>query len=259
MAFKKLKYWFDDELAILLAQKIIVISPNFPLQKFIDAVVSKIPSLELKDRVEIFADELSYTLGNDYVRNIKILEQILGPENEEETGMFTNYYWIMPIAKYVEKYGLSDFDISMQAISEITKRNTGEYAIRPFLEQDFDRTFKAMKIWSKSENKHIRRLSCEGLRPRLPWAKKLQICIDQPELLLPILNQLKNDSSKYVQNSVANCVNDILKDNFEIGQSLIKDWCVDFTAQRKWIIMHAIRNYRKQKTPWAASVIKKLN
>jgi len=47
--------------------------------------------------------------------------------------MFTKYYWIMPIAKYVEKYGLDHFSESMDAIEKITKRNTGEYAIRRFI------------------------------------------------------------------------------------------------------------------------------
>ena len=40
----------------------------------------------------------------------------------------------MPIAKYVEKYGLNDFETSFNTMYEITKRNNAEYAIRPFLE-----------------------------------------------------------------------------------------------------------------------------
>jgi hypothetical protein len=31
-------------------------------------------------------------LPNDYDSALKILLKILGPENPEETGMFTNYY-----------------------------------------------------------------------------------------------------------------------------------------------------------------------
>jgi 3-methyladenine DNA glycosylase AlkC len=41
----------------------------------------------------------------------------------------------MPIAKYVEDYGLENFQESIEAIEEITKRNTGEYCIRPFIER----------------------------------------------------------------------------------------------------------------------------
>ena len=49
--------------------------------------------------------------------------------NKKETGIFKEFYWILPIGKYIEKYGLENLEISISAIEEITKRNTGEYAI----------------------------------------------------------------------------------------------------------------------------------
>ena len=39
----------------------------------------------------------------------------------------------MPLAKYVEIYGIDDFETSMGAIEEITKRGTDEYAVRAFI------------------------------------------------------------------------------------------------------------------------------
>jgi len=65
--------------------------------------------------------------------------------------MFSEYYWIMPIGKYVELYELQDFSISMKAISEITKRNTGEYAISPFLKKYPDKTTEMLMNWVRSE------------------------------------------------------------------------------------------------------------
>ena len=124
MAFKKLKLWFDQELAETLAAKIQEVHSPFNGAGFVQQVTEKIGPLEMKARVEVMADELYASLGQDYETGLRILRQILGPENEEETGMFTNYYWIMPIAKYVEKYGLEHFGSSMRAIEEITKRNT---------------------------------------------------------------------------------------------------------------------------------------
>ena len=190
MAFKKLKYWFDRELAVLLSDKICMIKPNFNQAIFIKYVEEKVEDLELKDRVEIIADLLFENLEEDFIIGIHTLLQILGPENEEETGMFKNYYWIMPIAKYVEKFGLNSFELSMKAIEEITKRNTGEYTIRPFIEQDQKKTLRVMIEWTKHKNKHVRRLSSEGVRPRLPWAKKLDIFIENPKPILSILNNL---------------------------------------------------------------------
>jgi len=254
MPYKPLKLWFDKELAELLSEKLHSVSPNFNSGSFIEKVDEGVIEFELKDRVELIADELHNELDNNYPQQVKTLVQILGPENEKETGMFKEYYWVMPIAKFVEKYGLDHFDISMNAIKEITKRNTGEYAIRPFIEKSPEQTMAKMLKWSKDPNKHVRRLASEGGRPRLPWATKLQQFIDDPSPLLPILENLKDDQSKYVQKSVANCMNDILKDNPEIAKSVIENWTVGVTKERKWIINHALRNLRKNGDDWALAI-----
>lgn len=258
MAYKKLKLWFDQALAQSLAKKIKAVYPDFNSKQFVSQISKGISDLELKPRVEFFADHLHHHLSSDYKNNISVLLKILGPKNEEETGMFTNYYWIMPIAKYVEKYGLDDFKTSIHAIEEITQRNTGEYTIRPFIEKYPDKTMKAMLKWSKHKNSHVRRLASEGGRPRLPWATKLQGFIKDPSPLLPILDQLKDDPSKYVQKSVANCINDILKDNLSIGKTLLESWVPHAGKERKWIIKHALRNLLKAEDDWALSIRKKI-
>ncbi len=256
MAFKKLKYWFDKDLAEMLSDKILQIKPGFDRASFVRSVDEGVAELELKDRVELIADELKNHLNLAYGDSLDLMKSILGPENEEETAMFTNFYWIMPVAKYVEKYGLEEWEVSMDMIEEVTKRNTGEYTIRPFIEQYPERTLDKMRMWSKDSNRHVRRLACEGLRPRLPWAKKLEAYIEDPSPLRDVLENLKDDPSKYVQKSVANCINDILKDNPDYGQKLIEDWNVDgIGKERKWIIKHALRNLLKKKDPWAEKIV----
>jgi len=260
MAYKKLKLWFDEELAKMLADKIQPLHPEFNKRQFIQKVKKGVTPLELKDRVELMADLLQQYISKDFESSWNLLEQILGEENEKETGMFTEGYWIMPIAKFVEKYGLEDFDISMKAMEEITKRNTSEYTIRPFIEKYPIRTMKKMLRWSKNKNKHIRRLASEGCRPKLPWASKLQIFIDDPSPILPILENLKDDKSKYVQKSVANNLNDILKNNYPIAIDILKKWTnQNPTPSRKWIIKHALRNQLKQKNPAALEIVKRLS
>ncbi len=103
---------------------------------------------------------------------------ILGEENPGETGMFSRFYWVMPIGKYIELYGLNSFETSMQAIGEITKRNTGEYAIRPFIRKYPEQSINQLMVWAQSGNFHLRRLASEGTRPKLPWSKKLDLFID---------------------------------------------------------------------------------
>ena len=224
MAYKQLKLWFDGDLAELLATKFLEKNISIDKESFVQIISEKTEPLELKDRVECIADELRTHLSGDFDKDVTNFMKILGPENELETGMFKEFYWIMPMAKYVEKYGLEHFKLSMQAIYEITKRNTGEYTIRPFLEHHQEQTLITLLKWSKDPNKHVRRLSSEGIRPRLPWANKLDVFVKDPLPLLPILENLKDDPSKYVQKSVANCLNDILKDNPEVGKRVLESW-----------------------------------
>ena len=259
MAYKKLKYWFDKDLAILLSGKIQEHCGLFDVEGFIEKIEDGTKNLELKDRVELIADQLREKLPAEFIQALNILYQILGPENENETGMFTEGYWVMPIAKYVEKYGLDHFQESMEFIKEITKRNTGEYCIRPFLETYPDKTLAEMEKWSLDQNVHIRRLSSEGLRPRLPWAKKLDQFIENPKPILDILENLKDDDSKFVQKSVANNLNDILKDNYEIGIEILKKWVKEATQNRKWIIRHALRIQIKKGNAEAKKIIAELN
>ena len=259
MAFKKLKYWFDEDLVQMLAEKINHLYPEFNSKRFQNSLSEKIKNKELKARVECFSDELFTEFNKDFILGINVLSQILGEENKNDTGMFKEYYWIMPIAKFVEKYGINNFDVSIKAIEEITKRNTSEYAIRPFLEKYTDKTLQQMLTWSTNKNFHVRRLASEGVRPRLPWAKKLQIFIDKPQLIIPILDNLKDDTSKYVQKSTANCLHDILKDNIEIGKQIVERWNTeDKTLQRVWILKHALRNLRKAEDKWALQILKQL-
>ena len=102
MAFKKLKLWFDVDLAILLAKKITEVYPEFNSSSFCKEVESRIDSLELKDRVEVFADAFHNIINKEFTETVTILLNILGSENQDETGMFKKFYWIMPIAKFVE-------------------------------------------------------------------------------------------------------------------------------------------------------------
>ena len=255
--YKKLKYYFDRELALLLADKIKDHVHDFNEKDFINCICDSIDNLELKARVELIADCLHQHLPDKYEKAVSALLKILGPENESETGMFTIGYWLMPIAFFVEKFGLNDFLVSVKTIYEITKRHTGAFAVRPFLEKYPEKMLDVMHKWSTDENVHVRRLSSEGIRPRLPWARKLELTVKQPQRVLPILENLKQDKSKFVQKSVANCLNDILKDNYETAISVLKTWSSSSDKNTLWIVKHALRNEIRKNNPDALVLIRK--
>ncbi|WP_077605199.1 DNA alkylation repair protein [Oceanobacillus sojae] len=210
-----LKYYFDKELALRLADLIEPHYPAFSKYNFVDAVRAEVAEKELKARVEVITDTLKQYLPADYEEALAILLNILGPENETEEGMFTNGYFLMPVAFFVEKYGLDYFDLSFQGMYEITKRHTSEYAIRAYLMADVDRCMKYFQNWIGDSNPHIRRLVSEGTRPRLPWAKKMPPIKNDVRNNLYLLEKLMCDTSRYVQKSVANHINDLTKENPE--------------------------------------------
>lgn len=254
--YKKLKYYFDEELGMMLAKKIKSHYSKFQSKAFINEIKLSVGNLELKQRIEIISDGLFHHLPSDFCKALDILDKILGPENPKETGMFTEGYWLMPIAFYVEKYGLENYEASMQFIEEVTKRNTGEYAIRPFLLARPEKTIEIAKKWTKNKNSHVRRLASEGLRPRLPWAKKITIFSQDPSPVFLVLENMKSDSSAYVRKSVANNLADFLKENYEETILLIEKWKSNASHETQWIIKHALRNEIKKSNPVAIELIK---
>lgn len=237
----KITEWFGANLAQLLADKIKPVYPEFDDKGFVTAVGKRVKGQTYTQRIESNADELHNFLPQDYPKALGILMKILGSENPAETGMFTNFYWLMPVGKFIEKYGLDYFDESMDAIGEVTKRNTGEYAVRPYLRKYPKQGLKQMRQWAQDDNFHLRRLASEGLRPKLPWAPKLDEFVENPEPVFEILEILKEDPVKFVQKSVANHLTDYLKVNPEPTRKLIARWRQSTNPNTQWIVKHATR------------------
>ncbi len=235
---------FGSNLAELLSEKILKVYPGFNSKAYISAIAKRCEGKTYTQRVELHAEELRRHLPADFEEAIHILTGILGEPNPKQTGMFTNFYWVLPIGKYVEKYGLDYYDASISAIAEITRRNTGEYAIRPFIGRYPVEALDQMKEWATSPDFHLRRLASEGLRPKLPWAPKLDIFIEDPSPVFEILELLKKDEIKFVQKSVANHLTDYLKVNPEPTVELLKTWKKSKNANTAWIVKYATRKHQ---------------
>ncbi|MFN0031696.1 MAG: DNA alkylation repair protein [Flavobacteriales bacterium] len=210
---------------------------SFNEEKFIAHFKTKTwNEAELKARVRLIAQALHDTLLADYKRAIDIL---IPASHMLSLGYFGVFF-----SDFVEQYGQDDWDTSMRALSEFTKTSTAEFAIRPFIVKDENLAMKQMHEWSKDKNHHIRRLSSEGCRPRLPWGMKLHSFVKDPSPVLSILENLKNDDELYVRKSVANNLNDISKDNPEIALATAKKW-IGKTPHTDWIVSHAMRGLLK--------------
>jgi 3-methyladenine DNA glycosylase AlkC len=153
---------------------------------------------------------------------------------------------ILPMADFVAARGLQDFDASLDLLAEMTKRATSEFAVRPFLVADPDRTLAHAWRWAGDANRHVRRLASEGTRPRLPWGMRLGRFVADPSPLIPLLTRLRDDPSDYVRRSVANSLNDIAKDHPDLVADIARDWLADAPPERTRLVRHACRTLVKR-------------
>lgn len=245
---KKFKDYYDEEFAEMLARKIYAAYPEFDKNKFIKKISSELKGKEFLQRQDLFVEAFEDTLTKDYKKNIEIFYKILGQELETNEGMFTHGWWLWPIGRYVEKHGAKDFKTSIDFIYELTKRFTGEFAIRPLISKYPKESLRILEKWSRDENVHVRRLSSEGLRIRLPWAKKMYVAVSEFQQYKKILSNLKNDSEKFVQKSVGNNLNDLIKEYPEKAEEIISEWeGQNPSKETLWIIKHGLRAKLKNK------------
>jgi 3-methyladenine DNA glycosylase AlkC len=61
-----------------------------------------------------------------------------------------------------------------------------------------------LQPWVHDADENIRRFACELTRPKGVWCAPIRALQAQPERALHLLEPLRADTSRYVQNSVAN-------------------------------------------------------
>ena len=253
--YQPLKSYVNAAIARQLAEQIKAVYADFAIDAFVQQVSSGLKELELKERVAHIAGGLRDYLPAEYPEAVNLLLAILGPDNSTEEEPWGEWYFLMPVAYFVEAYGLEHFEESMVAMYEITKRHTSEFAVRPFLMRYPQRTLERLHQWVKDENLHVRRWVSEGTRPRLPWASRLPAFIENPQPVLRLLEHLKNDPSLYVRKSVANNLNDISKDHPDMVIEMLTGWHQEASQETLWIIRHALRTLLKQGHPDALHLL----
>ena len=230
---------------------------DFDAREFVSRIMDdEWENRELKQRCRHITTVLKEFLPTDYKDAIaKILELLdyvkstypdFSVIDDEKFGLTLEYGAILD--NYVEQYGLDDYETSVRAIEKITQFTSCEFAVHPFIIKYPDEMMKQMLLWSKHEHWGVRRLASEGCRPRLPWAMALPNLKENPAPIIPILENLKNDPSRFVRLSVANNLNDIAKDNPETVIDLVKKWRGE-SKEVDWIIKHGCRTLLKQGNP----------
>lgn len=200
------------------------IIPEFNATTFEKTARKDLDTLEMRARVIHVINALHTSLNIPYPEIAQALHQLptvwdFGDPDDRLQGFAA---W--PLIDYISVHGLAHPQESLSVLETLTPLFTAEFALRPFYLQHYDLTYQTVLSWLAHPNHHVRRLASEGSRPRLPWGTHLKRFIEDPQPLIPILDKLMDDPSRYVQKSVANSLNDISKDHPELVIELGSQW-----------------------------------
>jgi len=228
--------FFTDSSIACLADAINEAYGEFDRDKFLDLIYAgDWESKALKEKMRHTTICMHEALPVSYPESLEILKKVVPSVKGFEALTFPDY---------VQLYGTRDWERSLPALGYFTKFGSAEFAIRPFLAQDYQAVMPYLYEWAANRDENVRRLVSEGTRPRLPWGMKLEVFIQDPTPMLPLLEQLKDDPSETVRRSVSNHLNDISKDNAEITLEVAERW-YGKSAQTDAIVKHACRGLLK--------------
>ncbi len=125
-------------------------------------------------------------------------------------------------------------------------RESAWFATRPLIIQHTQKSISILAPFATSQDENIRRFSSEATRPRGVWCAHIETLKQNPSLGLSILEPLKSDSSKYVQNSVGNWLNDASKSQPKWVKDLCNRWNAESqTKETAYITKRAMRTLSK--------------
>jgi 3-methyladenine DNA glycosylase AlkC len=115
-------------------------------------------------------------------------------------------------------------------------------AVRDEVAGSVDEAIALLQPWARDADPAIRRFASEATRPRGVWCAQVEALKAQPWRGLPLLEPLKADTSRYVQNSVANWLNDASKTQPEWVHEVCERWGAQSRVpETAYILRRALR------------------
>ena len=240
---------FNTESVSYLAQLLTDANGTFQKEKFIAEVMSKLQTLELKERIVWIAEALQKYLSKDFKEaSAHIIMALPKPLDPTKTDNDFGSFIFAPFGEYVVQNGLSKENLSTayETLLELTQRFSMEDAMRSYINTHPQQTLAVLKQWSTHDHYHVRRLVSETTRPLLPWSRRLST---EPTLAIPFLDTLYADRTRFVTRSVANHLNDIAKKDPNTVVSLLQKWKKEGKQDPQelaWMTRHALRTLVKK-------------
>ncbi len=119
-------------------------------------------------------------------------------------------------------------------------------ALRQSISDNLNESLIILSKWTLNLDENIRRFASEATRPRGVWCAHIEVLKQNPERAISILEPLKSDTSKYVQNSVANWLNDASKTKPQFVIETCSRWKNESpTKETTYIVNRALRTLEK--------------
>lgn len=100
-------------------------------------------------------------------------------------------------------------------------------AVRPHIHSALDEALRLLSAWTQEADENLRRFASESTRPKGVWSTHIKELRENPAKGLVILDLLKSDPSKYVQDSVGNWLNDVAKDRPYFVRETLDRWLTE--------------------------------
>ena len=118
---------------------------------------------------------------------------------------------------------------------------------RQHVAADLETGIALLRPWVAERDANIRRCAVESARPMGVWTAHVPALKTEPALGLPLLEPVRSDPSRYVQNAVANWLNDASKTQPDWVLETTERWLAESQSREtQWIVNRARRTLRKQ-------------
>ncbi len=217
------------------------------LDQFVEVIINSVEELPKKTTMQVFSKigKTIYELTNN-LDDFQEIKKKLASHQSDTIRCYATY-----LTGFNQNINLEEKLQEIQKFSadkHFGVREIAWIAVRPSIAAELEKSIEYLRFWTENKDDNIRRFTSESTRPRGVWCSHIEKLKQNPELALPILNPLKSDKSKYVQDSVGNWLNDASKSQPEFVKNLCSDWMMESnTKETQKIVMRATRTLKSIK------------